>query len=135
MAIRQLENLVKTGDMQAEPFAQDEFDGLLEAARYKLTDASNSSNSLIGRTSLAYDACHSLALAALRKQGYRSESRYQVFQALIHTSKLTAVDVRILDDAHRKRNNAEYTGRPDTSEATVASLIDIGKRLLSELER
>lgn len=120
--------------MQAEPFAQSEFDGLLEAARSKLADASSASNSLIGRTSLAYDACHSLGLAALRKNGYRSANRFQVFQALIHTSNLTAVDVRVLSDAHNKRNKAEYSGRLDTSEAGVASLLEIGKRLLDELE-
>ncbi len=134
MPIKQLDNLVSAGQMQVEPFAQDEFDGLIQTATSKLVDAGNASNSLIGRTSLAYDACHSLALAALRKKGYRSDNRYQVFQALAHTSSITSVEIRILSDAHNKRNKAEYSGRVDVSEAAVKSLIEIGLRLLSEFD-
>lgn len=37
------------------------------------------------RFDLAYNASHALALAALRYNGYRSENRYLVFQALVHT--------------------------------------------------
>lgn len=34
---------------------------------------------------LAYGAAHSFSLAALRWHGYRSDSRYLVFQCLQHT--------------------------------------------------
>ena len=44
--------------------------------------------SLESRFDLAYNAGHALALAALRFRGYRSESRYLVFQCLQHTIDL-----------------------------------------------
>jgi hypothetical protein len=63
---------------------------------------------LEGRFDLAYNAAHALALAALRWHGYRSERRYIVFQCLTHTLNLSPEQWRVLDQAHRKRNVAEY---------------------------
>ena len=42
-------------------------------------------NSLESRFDLAYNAAHSLCLAALRWHGYRSANRYIASQALPHT--------------------------------------------------
>ena len=64
----------------------------------------------MSRFDLGYNAAHALALAALRAQGYRSDSRYQVFQCLQHTVGLPREQWRVLDDAHRKRNIAGMRG-------------------------
>ena len=53
---------------------------------------------------LAYNAAHAFSLAALRWHGYRSDSRYLVFQALPHTLELLAATWRVLAKAHEVRN-------------------------------
>lgn len=80
------DNLVKVGQLKAEPGSQSEFDGLVRSGRLRLNDARNDSLALESRFDLAYNASHSLALAALRWHGYRSENRYLVFQMLGQTA-------------------------------------------------
>ena len=77
-----LPNLPKIGQLKASLSAESESSGLIRAAENRLRDAQNKSNSVDSRFSLAYDAAYSLALAALRKQGYRSENRFIVFKLL-----------------------------------------------------
>jgi hypothetical protein len=77
------------------------------------------------RFDLAYNAAHAFSLAALRWHGYRSENRYLVFQCLTHTINLPASQWRILDNAHRKRNLAEYEGDIDIEETLLAALIEV----------
>lgn len=74
-------------------------------------------------------AAHALSLAALRWHGYRSENRYLVFQCLTHTAQLRAEQWRVLSDAHRQRNLAEYEGHVD--EALLEALI----RVAGEVEK
>lgn len=81
-AQEQLQNLQKIGKLKAEPPNQAEFDGLVGSAKRKLRDAENPGLSPDSRFILAYDTAHSLALAALRWHGFRSEARYIVFQVL-----------------------------------------------------
>ena len=64
-----------------------------------------------------------MSLAALRWHGFRSDNRYLVFQCLQHTIALEAMAWRVLDNAHRKRNLAEYEGDLDVDEALVAAVI------------
>lgn len=118
-----LDNLVRSGQLKAEAAAQVEFDGLVRSGRLRLTDADNPQLSLESRFDLAYNAAHALSLAALRWHGYRSENRYLVFQCLAHTLALESAQWRILDQAHRKRNLAEYEGDMDIDEAMVLALI------------
>jgi hypothetical protein len=125
-----LENLVKTGQLKEEAPAQAEFAGLLHSGSVRLTDARNATLSLESRFDLAYNAAHALALAALRFRGYRADSRYLVFQCLAHTLNLPAEKWRVLDTAHRKRNQAEYEGSVDVDEAIVEALI----RVATEVE-
>lgn len=118
-----LDNLVRIGQLKAEPPAQAEFDGLVRSGLVRLADAKHSALSLESRFDLAYSAAHALSLSALRWHGYRSENRYQVFQCLTHTLALEATQWRVLDQAHRKRNLAEYEGDLDVDEALVEALI------------
>ena len=83
---------------------------MVRSGRVRLKDAQNTALSLESRFDLAYNAAHALSLAALRWHGYRSENRYQVFQCLTHTLQLPPTQWRVLDQAHRKHNLAEYEG-------------------------
>lgn len=123
MPLPPLDNLVRIGQLKAEPPAQAEFDGLLRSGQVRLADAANAGLSLESRFDLAYNAAHALSLAAMRWHGYRSENRYQVFQCLSHTLGLEAAQWRVLDQAHRKRNLAEYEGDLDVDEALVDALV------------
>lgn len=131
MAREQLDNLVRSRQLKAESSAQAELNGLVRSGVARLKDAGNKSLNLESRFDLAYNATHALALAALRWHGYRSESRYIVFQTLQHTLKLPPEQWRVLDQAHRKRNLAEYEGAADIDEALLAALI----RVASEVEK
>jgi hypothetical protein len=51
---------------------------LRHTGQVRLTDAANVMLSLESRFDLVYNAAYALSLAALRRHGYRSESRYHV---------------------------------------------------------
>jgi hypothetical protein len=125
MALPELDNLVRVGALKAEAGTQSEFDGLVRSGSVRLKDAQNAGNSREGRFDLAYNAAHALSLAALRWHGYRSEHRYTVFQSLAHTLELPAAQWRVLDQAHRKRNLAEYEGDLDIDAELLAALIRV----------
>src|SRR4051812_27643513 len=90
-----LENLARIGQLKKEPAAQAELDGLIRSGRVRLADARIAGLSLESKFDLAYNAAHALALSALRFHGYRSESRYLVFQSLQHTVNLPAEQWRV----------------------------------------
>jgi hypothetical protein len=125
MGLPQLENLVRIRQLKAEAAAQSEIDGLIRSGKARLKDAQTESLSLDGRFDLAYNAAHAFSLAALRWHGYRSENRYTVFQCLQHTVKLPPEQWRVLDQAHHKRNVAEYEGDLDVDQKLVESLIRV----------
>ena len=103
MALTALDNLVRIGQLKAEPRNAQEAARMLAMARTRLADARLRDVSLEGRFTSAYNAAHAAALAALRWQGYRSENRYTVFQCLSHTVGWPASRWRVLDSAHQKR--------------------------------
>lgn len=126
-----LQNLLKIGQLKAEPPGQDEFNGLVTAAANRLGDAENPALSPDSRFSLSYEAAHGLALAALRWHGYRSENRYMVFQALPHTLSFSTARWRFLDNCHHKRNAVLYDGDLIDDEPLIKELIIVAKELLS----
>src|SRR3569832_2221820 len=113
MPLERLDNLVAIGKLKAEAPAQTELDGLCRSGSERLRDSRRKALSLSSRFDLVYNAGHAFALAALRFHGYRSESRYIVFQVLTDTIGLPDPQWRILDDAHRNRNRSEYEGDID----------------------
>ena len=131
MTQRELDNLVRVGQLKPEPPAQSELQGLLRSGCRRLADAERADLCLESRFDLAYNAAHALALAALRARGYRSESRYLVFQCLQHTIGLPNEQWRVLDQAHRKRNLAEYEGDLDVDGQLVEAML----RVAGEVER
>ncbi len=129
MSIPQLENLVRTGGLHNEPTDVTEVQGLVRSGIRRLDDAAHEQLSLESRFDLAYNAAHALALAALRHRGYRSRSRYLVFQCLRHTVDLPAEQWRVLDQAHRKRNVAEYEGEMDVDEHLAAAVLRVAQEV------
>ncbi len=125
MNLPMLDNLVRIRQLKAEPGTQSEIDGLLKSGNARLKDAQLQGLSLDSRFDLAYNAAHAFSLAALRWHSYRSENRYTVFQCLEHTVSLPAEQWRVLDQAHRKRNLAEYEGHLDVDQALVEALIRV----------
>ena len=130
----QLDNLVRIGQLKAEPAAAEEIRGLARSGTRRLNDATHEDLSIESRFDLAYNAGHALALAALRFRGYRSESRYLVFQCLQHTIGLPPEQWRVLDQAHRKRNLAEYEGETDVDEQLVAALLRVVREVANRVE-
>ena len=134
MSHPQLDNLVRIGQLKVEPAAESELKGLLQSGLRRLDDAQRGELSLESRFDLAYNAAHALALAALRYRGYRSESRYLVFQCLQHTVDLPQEQWRVLDQAHRKRNLAEYEGDIDLDEQLVAALLRVTREVAKRVD-
>jgi hypothetical protein len=133
MAHRELDNLVRIGKLKPEPAAQAELAGLLRSGSRRLADAGRGELSLESRFDLAYNAAHALALAALRAKSYRSDSRYLVFQCLQHTVDLPNEQWRVLDQAHRKRNLAEYEGEMDVDDQLVEAMLRVARELLQRV--
>jgi len=126
-----LAKLAELGHLKAEAYSEPEFRSLVDSARKRLADAKNETLSPESRFDLAYNASHSLALAALRSQGYRSKkSRALVFQALAHTVGMDAAKWRVLSKCHDLRNLAEYEGQTDVDERLLTDLL----RITTELE-
>lgn len=125
MSLPELDNLVRINQLKAEASTQAEFDGLVKSGLARLKDVQQTSLSPESRFDLAYNAAHALSLAALRWHGYRSEHRFTVFQCLTHTLKLSAAQTRILDQAHKKRNLAEYEGDIEIEASLLTALIEV----------
>lgn len=97
-----LENLVRSGGLKAELPDRKECEGLLRSAIDRLMDAHNPVLSFASRFDLAYNAAHALGLTALRRQGYRSDKRYLVFQCLVHTIDVSKAQVRLFALCHER---------------------------------
>lgn len=132
MSLPALDNLVRIGQLKAEPRNEAEAKRMLAMARTSLADAQLSALSPQGRFTSAYNAAHATALAALRWHGYRSENRYTVFQCLAHTLNWPAPRWRVLDAAHQKRNLAEYEGFPEVEETAIAELCTLVSALIDD---
>ena len=134
MSLHPLDNLVKVGRLKAEAPSEDEVAGLIGSGLARLNDARNPSLSIESRFDLAYNAAHALSLAALRRAGYRSDNRYIVFQCLPHTVGLENHQWRVLDQAHRKRNLAEYEGRLEADAALIDAMVRTAEAVARRLE-
>ena len=134
MPLPNLDRLVGTGVLHAEPPSQDEFAGLLRSGLARLTDAANMALAIESRFDLAYNAAHALCLAALRRRGYRPGNRYIVFQVLPHTLGLGPEVWRVLDKCHNTRNLGEYEGMLDVDERLVKDLINATEAVATAIQ-
>jgi hypothetical protein len=123
-----LDNLIKIGLLKSEPPDQKEFDGLKRSGEARLKDAQNSGLAPESRFDLAYNAAHSLSLAALRWLGYRPDNkRFVVFQALEHTLDCKPAVWRVLDRCHSIRNSAEYEGQTEVDKDFLKEVLQATK--------
>jgi hypothetical protein len=128
-----LENLANSHQLKRETYDPAEAERLLAMAARRLADARISSQSLEGRFLATYHAAHAASLVSLRMHGYRSENRYLIFQCLTHTLSWSAAKWRVLDDAHRKRNLAEYEGFLEVEVRAVEELIELTALLIADV--
>jgi hypothetical protein len=135
MAIEALDNLVRIGQLKKESTDFSEVKRMLTQAKTRWDDAQQINVSVDGRFASIYGSAHAAALAALRWHGYRSESRFIVFQCLIHTLGWPSNRWRVLDVAHQKRNLAEYEGYLDIQESMVLELIGLVRDLIADVEK
>jgi hypothetical protein len=130
-----LQRLAESGHLKPEPAVTTEIAALLESAAQSLADAHRSGLSDQSRFTLAYNAGHALALAALRACDFRPAQgpghRAIVFQSLPHTAGAPAELWVPLDKSHRRRNELEYNALVTFSRADVDQLT----KSVSDLER
>jgi hypothetical protein len=134
MTLRNLDQLVGTGQLKRESGDQAEFDSLVKSGRLRLADACLETLSIEGRFDLAYNSAHALSLAALRWHGYRSDNRYMVFQCLPHTLGVGPDVWRVLAHCHGIRNRGEYEGLFDVDERLLEDLIRVTGIVLESLD-
>ncbi len=106
---------------------------MLMSAKIKLQDTRLDGLSKDSQFMLAYGAAHALSLAALRWHGFRSDSRYLVFQCLQHTVGFTNAQWRVLDQCHQKRNIAEYEGHLEINDALLNELLNLTRLLYGKV--
>src|SRR5438876_2387792 len=111
-----------------------EFAALRRSGLTRLADASKK-RTLWRVDSTAYNAAHSLRLAALRHAGFRPTNRYIVFQVLPHTLGVGPEVWRVLAKCHDVRNRAEYEGDLDVDERLLADLIAACKTVAAALDK
>jgi hypothetical protein len=132
-----LENLARARQLNAEPPDEREIGNLLAAAGRLLKDARHAAISDEGRFSLAYNAAHALALAALRAAGYRPSSsghRRLLFQTLETTADAPRELWLALTQYHDRRNKIEYAGSlPSGTEAN--DLVQLAEKLQALLSK
>jgi len=128
-----LDNLVRTGQLVAEPTSRDEIERFLANARRLLEDASLENLSVETRFLTAYAAAHALSLAAVRACGLRpSQSkghRALLFQVLAHTVDAPTEIWTALNRFHTKRNKSEYEAFTAFTEAEARELFGLAKRI------
>lgn len=120
-----LENLTRTGKLHRVSPSEEEISNLIRMGMAKLNDLVEADLSAFTRFDVAYNAAHAFSLAALWRAGYRSGSRYLVFQCTQHTLDLEPESWRVLDLAHRKRNSAEYEGDVEVEESLIEALVRV----------
>jgi len=135
MSLLHLENLVKAGQLKSEPYNEQEYSGLIRFGLARLEDAFKADLSQESRFILAYNAAHSLSLAALRWHGYRATNRYVVFQVLPHTLGVGSEVWRVLDLCHNRRNLAEYEGHLEIDEQLLQELVTAAKLLFDRVSK
>ena len=134
MAHEQLDNLVNEGRLKKHVAAEQEIVRLVSSGRTRLEDAKNEELNEESQFDLAYNAARALSLAALQKTGYRpNRNRYVVFECLKRTLGISDEEVRILSEAHRIRNLAEYEGGAEFNESMIKAIIRIAEKISTRL--
>ncbi len=128
-----LRNLVERKLLHEEKSAPREVQGLLASAAAFVADAKRTENSEATRFSVAYEAAHALALAAMRACDLRPAQgpghRSIVFNVLDATTTAPPALCVPLAKAHDKRNKLTYDGLTTFSHAELEELIESAESL------
>lgn len=131
-----LENLLERGLKRHQP-SRVEIQRLLEAAARALADARREINSPDTRFDCAYKVVMQCALAAMKANGFRPETRpghhMLLVQCLPRTLGIEPARMLALDKLREKRNLIDYEG-DEVDPGTMAACIDHAARLLAELD-
>ena len=128
-----------TGALRTHKPSRKEIAGLLALADRSLADAGVGGLSAEGRFQFAYNAALTLATAALHAAGYRANSNAPGHQAITvesieHSFGADAALVRTFDGFRRKRNRVSYDAPAAVSEAEVAEMLALARRLRRDVE-
>lgn len=107
MALTALDNLVRIGQLKAEPRNDSEVQRMLAMAQTRWADAQLAHVSQEGRFTSAYNAAHTVNWPPARR--------------------------RVLDAAHQKRNLAEYEGYLEIEESTIAEMVTLAAQLIADV--
>ena len=135
MANQNLDNLVKIGQLESDPFEEIEAMRILNLAHNRLLDSEITGLSIGGRFMCTYNAAHGAALAALRWHGFRCENELMAFHCLGDTLAWPENKWRVFDSAHQKRNLVEYEGYLAIEESTIEELRDLTATLIKDVEK
>ena len=135
MSLPALDNLVRIGQLKAEPRNEAEARRMLAMARTRLEDARLTNLSIEGRFTSAYNAAHAAALTAA-SLAWLSQ-RKPIHRVPVPHASLNwpAPRWRVLDAAHQKRNLAEYEGFLEVDEAAITELCDLAGSLIAEVSK
>src|SRR3954452_20005451 len=102
---------MKIKRLKAEAPSRAEYTRMLHSARKRLVDAQNEDLDADSQFDLAYGAAHRFALAALRREGYRSDNnRLTVFQTLAHTLGTANADLQVFSKSARRAQSRGVRG-------------------------
>ena len=135
MGKQEFDNLVKIKRLKSEPPTHSEYTGMAGVrtqAPCRCAERRPGPRQPI-RSRLC--AAHRLALAALRREAYRSEGRITVFQTLVHTLGTDRAHIQTFLKAHNERNLAEYQGRVEIDPKLLADLVRSTKALETEVSK
>ena len=135
MTSPRLEKLADIGQLHRTRASTGEITHLVTNGQVRLRDARNAGLAPESRFDLAYNAAHSLALAALRIAGYRSDNRFTVFQVLEETAGIPAAQWRVLAKAHEARNLMEYEGEGEVDQRLLDDIIAVAEEVESAVIR
>ena len=134
MASRELENLVRLGRLKHEPATEAEIEGLTRSGESRLADAGSPGLSLESRFDLAYNAVHALALVALRRLGYRSESVHFAFQTLPYTLRIAPEKCQVLAKCQELKGLYEQSAAAAQIKAKRDEITALAGKLPGELD-
>jgi hypothetical protein len=107
-----IDNLIKIGVLEEEPFSQQEIDDLFQIVERDLNDSANTELSYDWQFGIAYNAALKLANILVRMSGYRVKGQSHHMYTFAMIPKILGLDKKAdadyLDTCRRKRNTVEY---------------------------
>lgn len=131
-----LENLVKTGQLEAHETDARQVGRLLNSSKRCFDDARQETITPETRLEAGYRGIMQISMLALWANGYRPTSapghHATMIQSLVHSVGLDSGQMRVLDTFRVKRNATNYLG-DDIDTASVEACIEAGEKLIQHI--